>query len=83
MYFVYLLKTDNENLRFYIGFTEDIQRRIEEHTRGSVKTTNRIGISELIYYEAYLDREAAQEREKKLKQFGSSYVGLLKRLHLR
>ncbi len=83
MYFVYLLRTQSENLKFYIGFTEDIERRIEEHARGSVTTTHRLGIAELIYYEAYRDREAAQEREKKLKQFGSSYVGLLKRLRLK
>lgn len=33
---------------------------------------------ELFYYEAYKIKEKAVEREQKLKQFGSSYVGLKK-----
>jgi len=36
----------------------------------------------LIYYEAYLDEESAKTRERKLKQFGSLYKGLIKRLNL-
>lgn len=64
-----------------VDITRDHKRR--EHHRGFVTTTNRLGVAKLIYYEAYSDRDAAQEREKKLKQFGSSYVGLLKRLHLK
>lgn len=64
-----------------IDITRDHKRR--EHYRGSVTTTKRLGVAKLIYYEAYLDRDAAQEREKKLKQFESSYTGLLKRLHLK
>ncbi len=36
----------------------------------------------LIYYEAYGEENSAKLREKKLKQFGSSYHGLIKRLKL-
>jgi len=34
----------------------------------------------LVYYEAYLDEVQAKMRERKLKQYGSSYIQLLKRL---
>ncbi len=37
----------------------------------------------LFYYEAFIDEKSARVREKKLKQHGSSYQGLLKRLGLR
>jgi hypothetical protein len=38
--------------------------------------------TDLVYYEAYPTELAAKEREKKLKQFGSSYHGLVKRLKI-
>jgi len=34
----------------------------------------------LIYYEAYNNKNLAEERERKLKKFGSAYSGLLKRI---
>jgi putative endonuclease len=80
MYFVYLLKLQNQKNRFYIGMTGDIKRRTNEHRRGKVKTTTRLGAPRLIYYEAYIESTQAIEREKQLKRFGSAYSGLLKRL---
>jgi predicted GIY-YIG superfamily endonuclease len=49
-YYVYILKINNE---FYIGYTEDLQRRVKQHKSE--------GKTELIYYEAYLDKEDANE----------------------
>ena len=37
----------------------------------------------LVYYEAYNNEMQARERERKLKQYGSSYQGLLKRIGLK
>lgn len=34
----------------------------------------------LVYYETYVDEPTARKREQNLKDFGSAYVGLLKRL---
>ena len=81
MYYVYLLKNDNG--QFYIGYSSDLKRRLAEHRAEKVKTTKRLGFSGLIYYEADPDEFSAKIRERKLKQFGSSYVGLLKRLNLK
>ncbi len=83
MYYVYLLRTEHETMKFYIGYTEDITRRLDEHAHGKVFTTQRLKNPQLAYYEAYTEEREAKERERKLKQFGSSYVGLLKRLGLR
>ena len=42
MYFVYILQSLKDNKR-YIGSTNEIQRRVEEHNSGKVKSTrNRI-----------------------------------------
>jgi len=81
MYYVYLLlNTENQK---YIGYTQNLRRRIIEHLHKKTYTTKRMGKLSLFYYEAYADQEAAIERERKLKQFGSSYHGLIKRLKLK
>ncbi len=80
MYYVYLLRDLNDKM--YIGYSVDLKRRIQEHNHGKTITTKRMNHPKLIYYEAYSDQFSAIIREKKLKQFGSSYSGLLKRLNL-
>ncbi len=85
MYYVYFLR-DNKD-RIYIGYTSNLKERLREHLNNKVYTTSRMDnphlIYYLIYYEAYLDKKSAQIRERKLKQFGSSYQGLLKRLKIK
>lgn len=66
MYYVYIL-TSLKDKNFYIGYTEDLKRRIAEHKLGKVKSTkNRLPIK-LICYEAYLFKDEALRREKFLK----------------
>ncbi|MBX4205396.1 MAG: GIY-YIG nuclease family protein [Candidatus Doudnabacteria bacterium] len=79
MYFVYILQSQKDK-DFYIGFTETIELRLKNHSDGVVASTKNRRPLILVYYEAYLNKAQALEREKKLKQFGSSYTGLLKRL---
>jgi len=81
MFYVYLIK-DNDS-KIYIGYTSDLNRRINEHLDSKVYTTKRMKNPKLFYYEAYVDKESARERERKLKQYGSSYHGLLKRLKIK
>ena len=78
MFYVYLIK--NKNRQLYIGYSSDLRRRMKEHRGGKVRTTERLGFSGLVYYEAYLSEEAAKDRENKLKQHGSAFQGLIKRL---
>lgn len=80
MFYVYLLEDDIGKL--YIGYSANLKRRISEHLHNKVYTTKRMEHPKLIYYEAYTTENPAKEREKKLKQFGSSYQGLIKRLKL-
>ncbi len=69
MYYVYVIKINDE---FYIGYTEDLQRRFKQH-----KSEGKI---ELVYYEAYLYKKSATAREKKLKHYGSAWRALRKRI---
>ncbi|MFH1781119.1 MAG: GIY-YIG nuclease family protein [Patescibacteria group bacterium] len=81
MYYVYLLRGENDKL--YVGYTGNLKRRISEHNRHCVYSSRRLLNPKLFYYEAYLEMESAKERERKIKQYGSSYHGLLKRLKIK
>ena len=81
MYYVYLLK-DLKN-KIYIGYSSNLKNRIKSHLDSKVVTTSKMDQPKLIYYESYEDESLARTRELKLKQFGSSYTGLLKRLGLK
>ena len=72
MFYVYLLKKPKLK-QIYIGFSDDLQRRMKEHKR------DKPGY-QLIYYEAYLSEKDARERKRKLKQYGSTLGHLKKRL---
>jgi len=66
MYYVYILVSRKDG-NFYIGFTDDLKRRINEHEKGKVASTkNRLPIK-LLCYEAYLFKSEAMRREKFLK----------------
>ncbi|MDD5489839.1 MAG: GIY-YIG nuclease family protein [Candidatus Moranbacteria bacterium] len=82
MYYVYFLKSEKDK-GYYIGYSSDLRLRFEEHRSGKADSTKNRRPLELVYYESYKNKSAAQERERKLKQFGSAYKGLLKRLKLR
>jgi len=82
MYYVYVLQS-KENERLYIGYSNDLKRRLIEHRQGKVYSTKRWKPWELIYYESYKTEILAKIRERKLKRYGSAYVGLKKRLQLR
>ena len=77
MYYVYVLKSQKWSKQ-YIGFTNNLEKRVKEHNEKNTKST-RYGIPwKLVYYEAFLSREDAVKRELQLKKYGSAF-GFLKR----
>ena len=66
MFYVYILKSLKDG-NFYIGYSSNLKRRIQEHSDGKVKSTRNRRPLKLICYEAYLDKETALRREKYLK----------------
>jgi putative endonuclease len=80
MFYTYVLQ-HSVNQDLYIGYTDNIRRRLEEHNRNENKsTTRRVGVWRLVYCEVYSSQTDAQEREKKLKQHGSGKRELYKRI---
>ncbi len=66
MFYVYVLHS-LEDRSFYIGFSTDLRRRMSEHKQGASFATKYRGPWKLIYYEAYIDRQDAEGRERYLK----------------
>lgn len=67
MYYVYILENQNDK-SLYIGFTENLKRRLVEHQGGSGGRTTRLKKGwKLIYFEGYLSKKDAIGREKFLK----------------
>jgi len=65
-FYAYILQSlkDHQN---YIGFTANLKKRIEEHSKGHTFSTSFRRPFKLIYYEACLDMNDAKQREKYLK----------------
>lgn len=79
MFYVYCLKSEKDD-SVYIGYTNDLKRRLVEHNLGkSFSTKNKIPFK-LVYYEAYSSQSDAKYCEKNLKLFANSYTQLKKRI---
>lgn len=77
MYYVYVLKNELEEL--YYGYTSNLKKRFLEHNSNeSFSTKNHRW--KLVYYEAYLSREDAKTREKRLKNYGQALAQLKRRI---
>ena len=75
MYYTYVLESEKDGNR-YVGYTKDLELRLEEHKKGNVDSTKDRRPLKLIYYEACRDREDATHREKYLKtHHGSKPAG--------
>lgn len=80
MYVVYLIQHDTTKER-YVGYTNDLRRRLIEHNSSGNKSTHRKdGAWVLIYAEAYRSESDARTRERRLKSHGSGKNELFKRL---
>ncbi len=65
-FFVYAIKSQLDG-RIYVGFTSDIDRRLQEHNSGKTKSTKGFKPWKLIYFEECIGRVEARKREKYLK----------------
>ena len=67
MYYVYII-TNKTNTVLYVGVTNDLKRRIKEHSDGETDGfTKKYKVNKLVYYEEYHKVINAIEREKQLK----------------
>ncbi len=68
MFYVYILRS-KKTKRYYIGHTEDLHRRVEQHNSGEVKSTKAYRPWEIIYTEEYETKSQAMRREKEIKSY--------------
>lgn len=68
-WYLYILLCDNKS--YYVGITENLDRRIAEHKRKESRYTKRFTITDLVYSEKFNTYEEAVKREKQVK--GWSY----------
>jgi len=67
MYYVYVIKS--ECGRFYIGSTDNIEKRVEQHNSKQFKAwTNRYDNWTLVYKEVFNSRTETIKREKRIKK---------------
>jgi putative endonuclease len=63
MYYAYIL-ISLKDFNFYVGFTNNLKIRIEQHQKGKVTSTSKRLPVKLIYYECYTIEEDARRNEK-------------------
>lgn len=72
-YHVYILASQH-NGTLYVGITNNLSRRIEEHKGWLVPGfTRSYGVDKLVYFEEYASIREAREREGKLRRWRRSW----------
>ena len=79
MYFVYILKS-RKSKNLYIGCTNDLNKRLEEHNGGLVKSTSPYIPWQIVFYEAYFFKQEAYHREHNLKLRSNAWNQLRNRI---
>ncbi|MBP7133926.1 GIY-YIG nuclease family protein [Patescibacteria group bacterium] len=76
-YYVYIL-ANRENGALYVGVTNDLHRRIQEHRESDQHCfTKKYKIDRLVHQEAYTDVRNAIAREKQLKKWNRQWKIIL------
>jgi putative endonuclease len=78
MHYLYILQSDKNKI--YVGNTDDLKRRLVEHNSGQNYSTKEDKPFRIVYYEAYLNKQDALDREHKLKHHGSVIGHFKKRI---
>ncbi|MFH0883054.1 MAG: GIY-YIG nuclease family protein [bacterium] len=73
LYYVYILAS-GRNGTLYIGVTNNLRRRIEEHRSENPKAfTSRYKVNQLVHVETFNNVRLALQREKRLKKWKRSW----------
>ena len=73
-FYTYVLQS-MKDLNLYVGYTNNLIKRIEDHNKGKVPSTKNRMPLKLIYWEGCLNQQDATGREKYLKTgWGKRYI---------
>ena len=68
VFYVYILASLSGTL--YVGLTDDLRRRVQEHKLGLVEGfTKKYNVNRLMYYETFHDPKIAENRELQIKKW--------------
>ena len=67
MFYVYILQSIEQPEHFYVGYTDDLKRRLKQHNSGNSIHTNKFKPWKLRGYIAFDSEEKAQNFEHFLK----------------
>ncbi|HPG12199.1 MAG TPA: GIY-YIG nuclease family protein [Chitinophagaceae bacterium] len=74
MFFVYVIRSDADG-RFYVGMTQSVNNRLNQHNKGRVFSTKGYLPWQLFFVESFTNRPDARKREKYLKSgIGKEYI---------
>ena len=72
-YYIYILAS-KRNGTLYIGFTNNLVRRVYEHQTGAIGGfTSKYNVNKLVYFEQTTDVNSALQREKQLKKWNRKW----------
>ena len=66
-YYIYLIKSLKDN-HYYIGQTNNLEKRLAQHNDGKVKSTSKRRPFKLIGYKVFYQRNEARGEEYQLKK---------------
>ena len=69
MYFLYIIESINTG-RWYIGTTENLEKRLKEHNKGGTKSTRPFRPYKIVYTEQFVTKFEARRREIVIKRSG-------------
>ncbi|MCJ7740329.1 GIY-YIG nuclease family protein [Candidatus Microgenomates bacterium] len=82
-YYTYILQSLKDR-SFYIGYTSDLKKRFKEHNSGKNLATKLFIPYKLIFYEAFLNRIDAKNREEYLKSgYGRKSIKVLLKVYFK
>jgi putative endonuclease len=79
MFYFYVLKSKRDKM-LYFGYTEDLRNRVNKHNSGYVKSTRDRRPFILVYYESYLSKKDAVQREYQIKRRAKALISLKRRI---
>ncbi len=62
-YYVYIIQSTKDK-KYYIGYTNNLKRRIIEHNNGQARATKSRRPFKLVYFEDFLTQKEALHQEK-------------------
>ncbi len=74
IFFVYILecKSKNGHVTLYTGYTNNLERRVEEHASGKGARHTKGKKCELVFFQTFPTQQEAMQRELEIKSFSTA-----------